>query len=150
MRTDKGFTLIELLVVIAIIGILAAMVLVGLSGIRGRTRDARRKSDLSQLKRALEVYRADQADESVPADTNGTVAGDLAVLTPTYIRTLPEDPLGAARGYRYDTDGTPPTNFALWADLENDNDPERDTVCGIGNFSTSVNNGNYDYCVAND
>jgi type II secretion system protein G len=147
----KGFTLIELLVVIAIIGILAAMVLVGLSGVRGRARDATRKSDLGQIKRALEVYRSDTADETVPADTNGTVAGDLSGLVPDYIRSLPADPLGSNPVYRYDTDSGN-VNFALWAALENSNDPDVASSCTIGGFtSNAADQGTgYNYCISND
>ena len=51
-----GFTLIELLIVIAIIGLLSTVVLVGLSGFRQSGRDARRLSDLQQLRVLLEQY----------------------------------------------------------------------------------------------
>ena len=55
----KGFTLIELLVVIAVIGVLSSIVLVSLSGVRGKARDAIRQSDMSQIRKALEVYYTD-------------------------------------------------------------------------------------------
>ncbi len=51
-----GFTLIELLVVIAIIGLLASVVLVSLNATRTKSRDLKRKADLSQLQKALELY----------------------------------------------------------------------------------------------
>lgn len=52
----KGFTLIELLVVISIIGILASVVLASLNGARTSAQDTRRKSELNQIRTALELY----------------------------------------------------------------------------------------------
>lgn len=51
-----GFTLIELLIVIVIIGILAALITTNLFGARQRAGDNQKKSNLNQLKLALQLY----------------------------------------------------------------------------------------------
>lgn len=57
-KRRKGFTLIELLVVVAIIGLLATAIIVFLTGtVRGRARDARIASALSQIRNAAAVYQ---------------------------------------------------------------------------------------------
>lgn len=50
-----GFTLIELLVVISIIGFLAAASLVAFNTVRMKARDVRRRADLVQIQKALEL-----------------------------------------------------------------------------------------------
>ncbi|MCL4360233.1 type II secretion system GspH family protein [Patescibacteria group bacterium] len=57
----KGFTLIELLVVISIIAMILAVALPNFLGARVRARDAKRKSELLELKTALRVYYNDYA-----------------------------------------------------------------------------------------
>lgn len=89
----RGFTLIELLVVIAIIGVLSSVVLASLNTARQKGRDARRISDVNQLRLALELYY----------DANGAYPAALttaAVVTPGYIASMPTDPSNAA-AYAY-------------------------------------------------
>jgi prepilin-type N-terminal cleavage/methylation domain-containing protein len=88
----RGFTLIELLVVIAIIGILSSIVLASLNTARIKSRDARRVADVKQLQLALQLFY--DANSSYPTTT-------LAVLAPTYIATIPKDPVGQV-GYFFD------------------------------------------------
>lgn len=80
----RGFTLIELLVVIAIIGILSSVVLASLNSARTKSRDARRLTDIEQIRTALEFY----------ADANGgKYPATLAPLaTGGYIPQVPQDP----------------------------------------------------------
>ena len=103
-----GFTLIELLVVIAIIGVLASVVLASVNTARAKSRDARRKADLNQLRLALELYYDTNGAyppsaagpnwySSEPGDNASNNGGDwIPGLTPTYIPSLPRDPLGGA------------------------------------------------------
>jgi prepilin-type N-terminal cleavage/methylation domain-containing protein len=55
-NSSKGFTLIELLLAIAIIGILSAIVTGYLNEARGKGADAKVKSQLVQLRSAIELY----------------------------------------------------------------------------------------------
>lgn len=63
---QKGFTLIELLVVIAIIGLISSIVLVSMGGVRAKARDAKRKADIAQIARAIELFY--NATESYPKE----------------------------------------------------------------------------------
>ena len=110
-NTKKGFTLIELLVVIAIIGILASVVLAELSTARGRARDAKRLSDMNQIRLALELFFEENGHypgtpEGVATggekigDNNGALEQALA----PYLPVMPADPLhdGSTYFYAYD------------------------------------------------
>ena len=59
-KNHSGFTLIELLVVIAIIGVLAAVVLLAINpaAMLRRGRDSQRQSDLTTLRKAVDLYMA--------------------------------------------------------------------------------------------
>ena len=144
----KGFTLIELLVVIAIIGILATFIVASFSSAQQRARDARRKSDLDAVKKALELAKNDCTGARwypVVIGASGDVrytnlAAVLQNATNNYIKSAPIDPTRTgAPGYQYTTGGTPSTGpvcfdasgarnlpgmprYLLRAQLENTND----------------------------
>lgn len=136
IKKEKGFTLIELLVVIVILAILST---IGLTSFRSsliKSRDAKRKSDLEQVQRALEMYYND--NNKYPTATGGKINniawGDLFddVNDTIYMKALPKDPTGKSE-YCYRTSGTPPNSYQLYATLENTEDPKAtlDITCNI-------------------
>ena len=119
MKTNKkGFTLIELLVVVAVIGILASVVLLGLSSVRSKGRDARRISDLKQIQNGLELYF--NACSKYPATLNGLTATDSTCAdgTPSGlgINQISNDPNGNQYGFCKSG-----TRYTLGAVLEDPN-----------------------------
>lgn len=149
-----GFTLIELLVVMAILGIL---IMVGFANFRSsqkRGRDAKRKSDLEQIQRALEMYHNDYG--FYPLSDNGYIQIETTnfnwgeVLKDThldsnnqeigtvYMKELPSDPV-ANQTYCYlSADGS---SYIIYAKLENTQDamvlnPER--TCAESNYNYGV------------
>jgi len=153
---SAGFTLIELLVVLAILAILAG---IGLSTFRTsqvKSRDARRKSDLEQVQRALEAYMNDH--NVYPNSTND---GEIFVSFPlvwinnvefkddkgtVYMKQMPQDPTGNPQ-YCYKTvpSPTPATSYQLYAKLENNQDPQIGgpySCGGISSYNYGVSSAN--------
>jgi general secretion pathway protein G len=82
-RLEPGFTMIEIIIVVAIIGILTTM---GMTQYRQSviySRESVLKTDLFQLRDAIDQYYADK----------GTYPSSLdALVSDGYVRKLPEDP----------------------------------------------------------
>lgn len=148
-KRNKGFTLIELLVVIAIIGILSSVVLASLNSARKKARDARRVADIKQLQLAEEMY----------FDVNKKYATALADLAPSYIASVPADPLTAAYTYEKCSD----TLYHVGAALEESTNPalqsdlnDKPTGCsgswgvdtGVCSGTAGTNQGSYCYDVS--
>jgi len=117
----RGFTLIELLIVIAIIGILSATVLVSLNSARGKARDARRQTDMNQVRTALEMYYFDNG--SYPVDGANTRLGEIASsLVPEYMPSIPVDPTNGtgSTGYRYRSDVPGEAGYEMLVNYETD------------------------------
>jgi general secretion pathway protein G len=99
-------------------------------GIRQRARDAQRKSDLSQLQKALELYKLDQDPPAYPTsmDTCGTCwssngIGDPCPTGNVYMKKLPCDPQNPTP-YIYKS-GTDVLQYSLYACLENLQDTDK-------------------------
>jgi prepilin-type N-terminal cleavage/methylation domain-containing protein len=84
---NKGFTLIELIVVIAIIGVLGSVVMSSLNSARAKSRDARRKIDLQQIRTAINMYYNDHGNyfnSNSGCGYKGTGWGFLIIMTEVF------------------------------------------------------------------
>lgn len=157
----QGFTLIELLVVIAILGVLSTIGLGTFRSSQAKSRDSRRKSDLANIQRALEMYLNDYG--VYPSSTNGEITLSNGVLSwdgqsefidekgTVYMKELPDDP-AVNQNYCYTADSFG-RSFQLYAKLENiqdinclDND--QDGICdsrtcaGVSGYNFGVSSAN--------
>ncbi|MBI3075051.1 MAG: type II secretion system protein [Parcubacteria group bacterium] len=111
--SKSGFTLIELLVVIAIISILASVVLASLNTARQKSRDAKRISDVNQIRIALELYFDDNNGYPLALD-------NTTLVVPGYLPAIPLPPVGTGEAaYLYQGLGTGCVSYHLGATLEN-------------------------------
>lgn len=104
----KSFTLIELLVVIAIIGLLSSTILVSMQGIRAKARDVRRKQEIIQIRKALELYYFDHGEYPLSGGASSPNSGwsssadsswnSLKSELSDYIQ-LPIDPINDTNGW---------------------------------------------------
>lgn len=140
---NKGFTLIELIIVIAVLSVLAVgafAVLDPLSQFK-KADDAKTKSDLAQVQRALETYYEDNS--SYPAN-NGSyqiVDKKLGAITwgsnwGSYINVMPKDSTSGHNYVYYSPNGQ---TYYLYANLVRGNkDPQ---VCNNGNACANLPGG---------
>jgi type II secretion system protein G len=132
----QGFTLMELIVAMALLGILSVMVLGSYTATQRKKNDIKRKSDLSQMGKALELYYQDF--ERYPSATGNQMNACGATGSSTctwgtsrmenqstgviYMAKLPKDPLGG-QTYYYMSDATG-TYYKIYAKLENTDDQD--------------------------
>ena len=129
----KGFTLIELLVVIAIIALLSTLSVVALNSARVKARDARRVSDIKQIRTALDMYfdntAPNNAYPAAPTNTSTLGVTNSVCLTASgwtttsgcsgtvFMQKVPGDPL-ASGSYVYAVGGNSST-YTITYELEN-------------------------------
>jgi general secretion pathway protein G len=151
-QASRGFTLLEILVVMVILGALVAIGLRSFVPSQMKSRDARRKSDLQQVTRALELYYTDKGHYPVnDADGQIVAYGEEGAVTfawgemftdpdqeaTVYMSNLPRDPSGLQYFYQayvwggsgwdeidIETD-TQAKAYRMFAYLENEQDQSR-------------------------
>lgn len=115
----------ELIVVVGIIAILTSVVLSNISTAKQRSRDAKRVSDVTQIKLSLELYfnRCNQYPATLTAAaSNGCPSG---ITLDTFLSPMPLPPLGSAEtsyNDKYSALNTNCTAYHLGATLENATD----------------------------
>ncbi len=142
-----GFTLIELMVVMVILGLLATVGLASFRTSQIKSRDAKRKSDLGQIQRALELYYNDY--NTYPDSVGGKISVGGALnwgdefkdaKETVYMKELSKDPTKNP-DYCYASSASP-VSYKLYAKLENSQDPR------IGGPYTCGGVSSYNYGVA--
>lgn len=137
-KLKKGFTLIELLLVIIILGILAALISGNLINSLVKGRDARRKSDLQNIQKAVEMYYEDNRTypDTNTLNTAITSAGELCYpgaggtpdcATKVYMFKVPNDPSyntanSSGPKYYYTTTDATNQHYELFSQIENTQD----------------------------
>lgn len=117
----KGFTLIELLVVIMILGILAALITGNFFTSLKKGRDAKRKADLEQIQRALEMYYEDKKTYptfSFPFGSKLCETATCGVNEKVYMQKVPDDPI-SGKDYEYSQPSGTGSDYKIFACLEN-------------------------------
>lgn len=178
MKISRGFTLIELLVVISIIALLSSVTLTGLNSAKAKARDARRLSDLAQLRTAMILYYDKCETYIVKQNCTGTAYGSGGVgwfNHPSYAGSAGSvaqglvdegatnilfiDPSGMITTNSVNRTGymvqATNANFTIWANLENPTTEQRATqnTCKINSYDNY--NVSYpvaaqmNYCVSN-
>ena len=142
-----GFTLIELLVTFAILSLLASVAFGQYRTSQMKALDSRRKSDLGNIARSLEMYYNDNA--AYPVTDGGVMrveqeSGDVSLDWGTefttaeviYMKVLPQDP-HSDNGVDYCYDSDDGTYYRIYAMLENDQDMDFVDVDenGVGDYT---------------
>lgn len=128
MKISNGFTLVELLVVIAILGGLSALLLPNFMDARQRARDAKRKNDIKQIQKALELYKLDQSPPAYISSLPSVGQPWTSFTGTIYMNKFPGDPNTSPNTYYYNRDTT--LTYTLASCLENKADADGVTCPG--------------------
>lgn len=166
----KGFTLLEILIVITLLVILAiALILVFNPQVQiNKTKDAKRKSELTTLSKVLEDWYNDKncypkpeeiCYDAVGGENTCNICGNESAspdFSP-YLQTLPCDPTHPTKKYTYQVDDEScPSTYWIYTELANTTDPlitELGCQNGCGpygscnyNYAATSPNASVEYC----
>jgi type II secretory pathway pseudopilin PulG len=109
VNNKKGFSLIELIVVIMVSMVLIGLGVVAINAVQKSQKNMQRKSNINDVKTAIEAYKADNGSYPV-ADTAQNVANGSAFVTTLatggYLKSYNYvDPDGATNASCYSSNG---------------------------------------------
>jgi len=131
---QHAFTLLELLIVMIILALLSGLGLMAFGTIQQKSRDSRRKQDLANISKALDVYYNDYGvypTSSMTGAIEGCAAGGAVICNwgdpwmddngTLYMSALPQDPVSKQHYYYQQIDAS---KYYLFAHLENELDKD--------------------------
>lgn len=126
----KSFTLVEILVVVTIISMLASVAAVSYSRFIKQSRDARRKTDIEQIRAAAELYRNFKG--VYPSSLAFDGSGEIVDGATKYMTKVPSDPLytGPLTNTYYYISSDPFQTYNLCAYLEGGSTTSITATCG--------------------
>lgn len=118
----RGFTIVEVIIVIIVISILATIIIVSLSSVEKANHDGQRDRDITEVMRALAKYNFTNGTYP-PCQTkaDGTpcnlseLSSALVTGSPSYLQSIPVDPL--SNQYQY-VRGTDTTSYGIEMNYE--------------------------------
>ncbi len=113
----RGFTLIELLIVIVIISVLSVGIGSSYTASLRNSRDNRRKADLNNIQKALELYYEDNQRYPAGITSGAPLCHPSGCATRSYMQSVPGDPRPPF-AYAYQTDATG-SLYRLYSCIEN-------------------------------
>lgn len=138
-KTKKGFTLLELITVMAIIAILAGLLFGNFTNSLIKGRDSKRKQDLENVQKALEIYyyENNQYPTAIPGNAGlpwSSALVDNQAVPKTLMQKLPVDPFSShGYSYVYQSDGS---YYKLYSCLENNQDSVYNNIVGTPDCGT--------------
>lgn len=122
-KNEHSFTLIEIILVIIISGLLATLISGNFINSLKKGRDAKRKADLNQIQKALEMYYEDNniypLTSMISFGPGSKICHPNGCNTKIYMENVPNDPI---TNYTYVYQSTDGVSYKLYSCIENTQD----------------------------
>jgi type II secretory pathway pseudopilin PulG len=151
MKLEKGFTLLEFVIIVALLGLVLSASYIFVPQQLKKSRDARRKSDLENIKGVYEDYYQDKGiyPDSLPSCGESFRIGNEVLLS-----SVPCDPLTGEDYFYMFCNGEKTNWYKIYTNLEIETDPEIGYInCSSGcgpdceyNYGVSSANVKLDTC----